>query len=108
MVQGLVFSALSFKDLEFLIPKGYKEGDPPIPEFLIFFNNTKEAEHACQHLCTLLPLSLRNKIKYFHSTMTKPYRDEELEEMPDSNTRGLCCIDAFGMVSTSTLITDSS
>jgi len=58
MVWGLVFPALSFKDLEFLIPKGYKEGDPPILEFLIFFDNTKEAEHACCDLHTLLPLSV--------------------------------------------------
>jgi superfamily II DNA/RNA helicase len=102
MVWGLVFPALSFKDLEFLIPKGYKDGDPPIPEFLIFFDNTKEAERACRYLRTLLPLSLRNKIKYFHSTMTQAYRDEELAEMQDSSTWGLCCTDAFGMVSTST------
>ena len=102
MVRGLVFPASSFKDLEFFIPKGYKDGDPPIPEFLIFFDNTKEAEHACVYLRTLLPSSLRNKIKYFHSTMTQAYRDEELEELRYSSSWGLCCTDAFGMVSTST------
>jgi superfamily II DNA helicase RecQ len=107
MVRGLIFPASSFKDLEFLIPNGYKEGDPPIPEFLIFFDNTKEAERACHHLRTLLPSSLRNKIQYFHSTMTQAFRDEELVAMRDSGTWGLCCTDAFGMVSTSTLIIDS-
>ena len=108
MVRELVFPASSFKDLEFLIVKGYKEGDPPIPKFLIFFDNTKEAERACHHLRTLLPPSLQSRIKYFHSTMTQAYRDEVLEEMRDSSTWGLCCTDAFGMVGISTTIANSS
>jgi superfamily II DNA helicase RecQ len=99
MVRGLTFPASSYKDLDFLIPRGYKEGDPPVPKFLIFFDNTKEAEKACRHLRKLLPWSLRKKIKYFHSTMTQAYREEELAQMRDSNIWGLCCTDAFGMVS---------
>ncbi|RDB20670.1 ATP-dependent DNA helicase RecQ [Hypsizygus marmoreus] len=104
MVRGLTFPASSFRDLEFLIPKGFKEGDPPIQKFLIFFDNTKEAEAACRHLRTLLPSSLRKRLKYFHSTMTQAYRDEELVEMRDSRTWGLCCTDAFGMEEEGTAI----
>ena len=99
MVRGLTFPVSSFKDLHFLIPRGYKDSDPPIPKFLIFFDNTKEAERACRHLQTLVPSSIQNKLKYFYSTMTQPYWDEELAEMRESNTWGLCCTDAFGMVS---------
>ncbi|KAF8054648.1 hypothetical protein FPV67DRAFT_1460618 [Lyophyllum atratum] len=86
MVRGLNFTVSSFKDLDFLVPKGFKEGDPPLPKFLIFFDNTKEAEAACHHLRMLLPPSLRKKIKWFHSTMTLTYRDEELMngmDLPD-------------------------
>ncbi|KAF9467976.1 P-loop containing nucleoside triphosphate hydrolase protein [Collybia nuda] len=72
MVHGLTFAANRFKDLSFLIPQGYKDGDPPIPKFLIFFNNTKETKAATYH-------------------------DDELEAMQDSDTWGLCCTDVFGM-----------
>jgi hypothetical protein len=46
MARSLVFPAKSFRDLAFLIPDNFKEGDPPPPKFLIFFDNTKEAERA--------------------------------------------------------------
>jgi superfamily II DNA helicase RecQ len=98
MVRGLVFPANSFKDLTFLIPKGFKEGDPPPPKFIVFFDNTKETERATKYLRTLLPDSLRNKIMYFHSTMTQPFREDEFEAMKSSETWGLCATDAFGMV----------
>jgi len=98
MVRGLVFPANSFKDLAFLIPKGFKEGDPPPPKFIVFFDNTKETERATKYLRTLLPDSLHNKIMYFHSTMTQPFREDEFEAMKSSETWGLCATDAFGMV----------
>ncbi|KAF8057359.1 P-loop containing nucleoside triphosphate hydrolase protein [Lyophyllum atratum] len=97
MVRGLNFTVSSFKDLDFLVPKGFKEGDPPLPKFLIFFDNTKEAEAACHHLRMLLPPSLRKKIKWFHSTMTLTYRDEELMNVREGDTWGLCGTDSIGM-----------
>ncbi|KAF5381314.1 hypothetical protein D9615_008286 [Tricholomella constricta] len=60
MVRALSFPASSFRDLDFLIPKGFKDGDPPVPKFLV-------------------------------------YREDELVELRDSSTWGLCCTDAFGM-----------
>jgi septal ring factor EnvC (AmiA/AmiB activator) len=71
MARGLVFPANSFKDLAFLIPAGFKEGDPPPAKFIVFFDNTKEAERGAKYLRTLLPESLRSKVMYFHSTMTQ-------------------------------------
>lgn len=98
MVRGLVFPANSHKDLAFLIPAGFKEGDTPPPKFIIFFDNTKEAEKAAKYLRTRLPDSLRNKIMYFHSTMTQFFREDELKAMKNSKMWGLCAKDAFGMV----------
>jgi len=71
MVQGLVCAVSSSQDLAFLISQNYREGDLPIPPFLIFFNNTKETERACKYLRTLLPRSLWHKIQWFHLTMTQ-------------------------------------
>ena len=98
MARSLVFPAKSFRDLAFLIPDDFKEGDPPPPKFLIFFDNTKEAERAARYLRRCLPLSLQENIKYFHSTMTSHYRENELDALQDSCTWALCATDAFGMV----------
>lgn len=98
MARGLVYPAKGFQDLAFLIPDNFKDGDPPPPKFLIFFDNTKEAERATKYLQRRLPQSLNEKIKYFHSTMTPHYREDELEALRDSRTWGLCATDAFGMV----------
>ena len=98
MVRSLVFPANSFKDLAFLIPMGFKEGDQPLPKFIVFFDNTKEAERATKYLRTLLPDSLRDRIMYFHSTMTQFFRVDELEAMKNSETWAICATDAFRMV----------
>lgn len=100
MVRVLTFPANGFKDLSFLIPEGFTEGDSPIPKFLVFFDSTKETEAACRFLRRLLPPSHEGRIKYFHSTMTQAYRENQLAAMQDSNVWGLCCTDAFGMVCT--------
>jgi ATP-dependent DNA helicase RecQ len=97
-VRGLVCAASSFQDLAFLIPPNYQEGDPPILPFLVFFDDTKEAERACKYLCTLLPRSLWHKIRWFHSTMTHHFREAQVEAVKAGDVWGLCCTDAFGMV----------
>jgi superfamily II DNA helicase RecQ len=98
MVRGIVCPVNSFKDLAFLIPEGLHEGDDAPPPFLVFFDNTKEAERACKYLRTRLPRSLWGKIRWFHSTMTQHYREEQVEAMKTGEVWGLCCTDAFGMV----------
>ena len=98
MARGLVFPAKSFRDLAFLIPDNFKEADLPPPKFVIFFDNTKKAERAARYLRRRLPPSLQDHIKYFHSTMTTRYREDELGALKDSRTWGLCATDAFGMV----------
>jgi superfamily II DNA helicase RecQ len=100
MVRGLVCAVGSFEDLAFLVPATYREGDPPLPPFLVFFDNTKEAERACRYIWSRLPKSMWNMVKWFHSTMTQQYREETVEAMRNGDVRGLCCTDAFGMVDT--------
>ncbi|KAH9833827.1 P-loop containing nucleoside triphosphate hydrolase protein [Rhodofomes roseus] len=97
-VRKMVHAASSFKDLEFLIPDGFAEGDPPPPRFLVFCNSIKETEAACKYLRSRLPAHLRlSKIKYFHASMTSHYRMDEYEALKNGDTFGLCVTDAFGM-----------
>ncbi|KAF8170078.1 P-loop containing nucleoside triphosphate hydrolase protein [Pholiota molesta] len=97
VVRGLTFPANSFRDLAFLIPEGFREGDSPPDKFLIFFDNRIEAENACIYLASRLPITLRSKIKWFHSLNTGEYRVEELERMKNDQIWGFCCTDSFGM-----------
>ena len=41
-VERLRHAAKSFQDLNFLIPKDWKDGDPHPPKFILFFDNIKE------------------------------------------------------------------
>ncbi|KAM6499852.1 hypothetical protein JOM56_005360 [Amanita muscaria] len=99
MVRPLSFAANSFRDLDFLIPLGDNERHR-VPKFLVFFDDTKEAERTTRYLQYRLPGPLRQKIRWFHSTMTPEYRADELEAFQLNKRWGLCTTDAFGMVST--------
>ena len=98
-VRQLAHPAKSFKDLDFLIPDGFREDDPPPPKFLVFFDNKKEAEAAALHLQSRLPKSLQTKVNWFHSINTSEFREEEVENLRDGSSWGECCTDSFGMVS---------
>lgn len=98
VVQKMAFPANSFRDLAFLIPEGFKEGDPPPPKFLVFFSDRKVAEAAAQYLQSRLPGSMVDKIKWFHAINTPEYRAEEVDNLRDGITMGYCCTDSFGMV----------
>ena len=100
VIQGLTFPANSFRDLAFIIPEGFHEGNPPPEKFLIFFNRKKEGEDASLYLQLCLPKSLRTKIKWFHSVNMPEYWEEEVELLKKDETRRSCCTDSFGMVST--------
>ncbi|KAK7682120.1 hypothetical protein QCA50_014706 [Cerrena zonata] len=95
IVRALRFAANTYQDLAFLIPK-----DPTVetpPKFLIFFDSTKETQDAVDFLQSCLPAPLREKIKWFHSTMTPQYREEEFEALRKGEIWGLCVTDAFGL-----------
>lgn len=69
-VRKIVHPITSYIDLAFLIPDGWKDGDPPPPKFLIFFNSIAEATDAGQFLRRRLPPTCRDKIGWFHSEMS--------------------------------------
>ncbi|THU94762.1 hypothetical protein K435DRAFT_562561, partial [Dendrothele bispora CBS 962.96] len=98
LVRCIEYPVSSYRDLAFLIPKGFKEGDPPPKKFCVFMDNTTHTEEAVRVLRTYLPTPLHDKVKWFHSTMTPQYRDEELELFRRGETWGLAVTDAFGMI----------
>ncbi|KAF4579691.1 hypothetical protein EYR40_000127 [Pleurotus pulmonarius] len=96
LVQPLVYPANSFKDLEFLL-KGNPYCDESPGKFIVFFDNIKEAEAARNVLRKRLNNGNQLRVKYFHSTMTQAYREEELEKFRQDEVWGICSTDAFGM-----------
>ncbi|TFY54480.1 hypothetical protein EVJ58_g8840 [Rhodofomes roseus] len=98
-VQMMQHAAHTFKDLDFLIPDNFQEGDVPPPKFLVFCNSVKETEAACKYLRRRLPHHLcQEKIKYFHASMSPFFRVDEYERFKSGDRYGLCVTDAFGML----------
>ncbi|KAF4563156.1 hypothetical protein EYR40_007131 [Pleurotus pulmonarius] len=98
LVQPLVYPANGYKDLEFLL-KGEPYCDTPPDKFIVFFDNTKEAEAARDALRKRLSSENQMRVKHFHSTMTQEYREEELANFRRGDIWGICSTDAFGMAS---------
>jgi hypothetical protein len=42
-VRKIMYSLSSYQDLSFLIPDGWKDGDPIPPKFLIFFDDIQDS-----------------------------------------------------------------
>ncbi|KAI5999683.1 P-loop containing nucleoside triphosphate hydrolase protein [Pisolithus albus] len=86
-----------FADLTFLIPAGFKVGDPPPPKFLIFFNDIPDSINAACVLRRHLPHELKEKIWWFNADMSTQYKEAELENLISGETWGLCTTTSFGM-----------
>ncbi|KIJ27530.1 hypothetical protein M422DRAFT_271266 [Sphaerobolus stellatus SS14] len=92
----------SFKDLDFLIPKGWKPGQQLPSKFLVFFNSRKEAEAACAYLWKKHGIQLKKNLVWFHSVMTEVFRADTMESFAagqdiEEGLWGLMCTDAAGM-----------
>jgi superfamily II DNA helicase RecQ len=98
MVCPLVYLAGSYKDLEFLIPFNWNEGMDEPEKFLVFFDNTKEAERATKHMRSRLRREFHSRIEWFHSTMSQEFREQTAGKLRRGELWGLFCTDAFGMV----------
>ncbi|KAF8836717.1 hypothetical protein BDN67DRAFT_992040 [Paxillus ammoniavirescens] len=57
-VRKIKYPLNTYTDLMFLIPAGFKVGDPPLPKFLIFFNDIPDSINATFSLCKRLPPEL--------------------------------------------------
>lgn len=97
-VKKIQYALSSYVDLAFLIPKGWKVGDPPPPKFLIFFDDIQDAIGTANYLRSHLPPELRDKVKWLNSDMTSTFKDEELAQLISGESWGLCTTDSFGMV----------
>ncbi|KAJ3476844.1 hypothetical protein NLI96_g10880 [Meripilus lineatus] len=96
-VRKIEHSLTSFKDLDFLIPKGWKPSDP-LPKFLVFFDDIKESIAAVKALRARLPKRYRRKIVWFNSNNTPKFREKVLEDFKGKGLYyGLCCTDSFGL-----------
>lgn len=94
----------SYEDLAFLVPKDWKDGDPPPKKFMVFFNSKKEAEGAAKFLQSRVSVDLRTKIPWFHAGMTRFFRTEEVANLRDGSEKengvwGFAATDSGGMVS---------
>ncbi|KAI0072282.1 P-loop containing nucleoside triphosphate hydrolase protein [Panus rudis PR-1116 ss-1] len=97
-VRRMKHSQASYEDLAFLVPKDWKEGDPVLPKFMIFFDSKNEAEEAAQYLRSRVSPALRAKIPWFHAGMTPYFRREEVDNLKSGETWGLAATDSGGMV----------
>ncbi|KAI0090787.1 P-loop containing nucleoside triphosphate hydrolase protein [Irpex rosettiformis] len=81
VVRRMQYPQDSFEDLAFLVPKDWKEGDPPPPKFMVFFDNKKDAEAAAKFLWSRVSMDLRQKISWFHAGMTRFFRVEQIAKL---------------------------
>ncbi|KAI6104646.1 hypothetical protein EDD16DRAFT_1492496 [Pisolithus croceorrhizus] len=96
-VRKIKYALNSFANLAFLIPAGFKVGDPPLPKFLIFFDNIPDSINTACVLHCHLPHELKEKIQWFNANMSTQYKETELERLICGETWGLCTMTSFGM-----------
>jgi len=94
VVRQLKYAASSFKDLSFLIPEGWKLGDPQPKPFVIFFDNKGDAVQSIKYLRRRLPREYRTKIKWFLSDMTTMYKEDAVDKLRSGDVWGICATDA--------------
>lgn len=100
----IMYSLSSYQDLSFLIPDGWKDGDPAPPKFLIFFDDIQDSIAAAKTIQKRLPSALRHRIKWFNSDMTTRFKEDEVDHLISGETLGLCTTESFGMVRVSVCI----
>jgi superfamily II DNA helicase RecQ len=95
-VEDMRFSAKSMLDLDRVF-----KIDPsiPPPKFMIFTNKRKECERVVKKYQDELPPEHWNKIIWFHSGMSKEFKEAAMEKLRKGEIWGIVCTDAAGMVS---------
>jgi len=84
--------------LAFLVPDGYNDGNPPLPKFLVFFDDISDSIAAANYLRGRLPHSLKDKIKWFNADMSVTFKEAEFANLTIGKTWGFCTTASFGMV----------
>jgi len=99
-VKKIKYALSSYSDLAFLIPTGWKTGDPLPPKFLIFFDDIQDSINAARYLRSRLPAEGHNLVKWFNADMSPAYKEAELGYLISGEICGFAMTKSFGMVST--------
>lgn len=98
VVREIKHSLSSFMDLNFLVPDGWKTGDPCPPKFLGIFDSILDCVNACLKMRARLPLEDRNRVKWHHSEMSPSYREALVDEFKGGKLMGAYATDTLGTV----------
>jgi superfamily II DNA helicase RecQ len=80
-VHAIKFAAYTYKDLSFLLPHSNSPSGGISPrKFLVFIDNIKKCEAATKYLRSLMPEPLKDKIQYFHATLTAARHKAEFQD----------------------------
>ena len=88
----------SYENLAFLIPKNWRDGDPVLKKFMVFFDNKRHAEEAAEFLKSHISLELQEKLRWFHAGMTPFFKEDKISELGRGGCWGLCATDSGRMV----------
>lgn len=90
---------ISFRDLQFVIPKGYKTLED-IPKTIVYFDNIKGCVSMFDYLTSLLRPEHRKLgiIRPFNATHTHEFREKATAAFKEGLIRVLIPTDIFGMV----------
>ncbi|KAI6113203.1 hypothetical protein EDD16DRAFT_1693767 [Pisolithus croceorrhizus] len=83
-VKKIKYALNSYADLAFLIPAGFRVNDPPLPKFLIFFDNIPDSISAACALHHHLPCELREKIitaRYYVDGQLRPSQGMDIPDI---------------------------
>ena len=98
VVRRMEYPQDSFEDLAFLVPKDWKQGDPPPPKFMVFCNSKQDCVNAALYWMSKLPLNHCDKIRWFFSDMSDEFKDQALEDLREGRFWCIVCTDSAGMV----------
>ena len=65
----------------FLVPKGWKPGDPTLLKFLVFFDDIQDSIAAAKALQMCLPHAHQAKIAWFNSDMMTDYKETQVTHL---------------------------
>ncbi|KDQ05473.1 hypothetical protein BOTBODRAFT_73972, partial [Botryobasidium botryosum FD-172 SS1] len=100
IIRPMVFTANSYKDLDFLVTKGTEDIDS-IQTTMVYIDNVLKVTDAVIYLNNRLGPLLQQKgiIRPIHAWMPSNYRTECMDALIDGKIRIVICTEAAGMVS---------
>jgi superfamily II DNA/RNA helicase len=92
MVVEMQYSIKSMQDLDRVL---ILDPDNPPLKFMVFTNKRKEAERLMeQKFWSQLPPELQHKVIWFHSGMSRQFKEDVMEKLRKGEIWGIVCTDA--------------